>query len=323
VGPAAGAILGRATGSPERGTGTIEERPSSDARSTTVVLIGAGRAATAFGVLLQRAGHRVSAGVGRSGTRDRLRRHLPTAQFLPLDQAGPAAAAAGVVVIGVPDDVVDRACRDLATAGGFRPGQWAVHLSGSLGLDALAGATALGAEPLSLHPLQTFPTVEGGVERLPGSAVAVTAASEHGYATGEALAREVGGRPFRLADAVKPLYHAAAVFCSNYLVAVEGLAESLFRLAGLDDPLPLFAPLARAALDSALEVGPAAALTGPAARGDAGTVARNLRALAEHAPEAIPPYVALARAAADLAGQAGALDAERRAALERELARWR
>jgi predicted short-subunit dehydrogenase-like oxidoreductase (DUF2520 family) len=83
------------------------------------------------------------------------------------------------------------------------------------------------------------------------------------------------------------------------------------------------APLARAALDNVLELGPAEALTGPAVRGDAGTVRRNLQALQAHAPEVVAAYVELARVALDLGERSGRLPADGRAGVEEVLAEWR
>ena len=279
--------------------------------------MGAGRVGTGLAVLLSRAGHRIAAVSGRGASQERARRYLPDARFLSEVEA---ARAADVVILGLPDDWIREAAARIAVRGGFRREQAVVHLSGATPLAALDFARAVGATPLSLHPLQTIPDVEAAIERLPGSAMAVTAHDEEGYAIGERLAADAGGRPFRLPDDRKPLYHAAAVFCSNYLVAVEGLAERLFRAAGLDDPISLFGPLARATLDHVLEDGPAVALTGPAARGDAGTVRRNLEALERHAPDAIPAYIALARAALDLAESVGRLGPDARARVEEALA---
>jgi predicted short-subunit dehydrogenase-like oxidoreductase (DUF2520 family) len=288
-----------------------------------VAVIGAGRVGTALGVLLERAGHRVTAASGWERSRDRVRRYLPFTRFLPAQGAHSAAGAARVVILAVPDDAVGSVCSDLAARGAFGVRQRVLHLSGSVGLDALAPAEQMGAGVLSVHPLQTVPGVEEGIRRLPGSGFAVTARDEPGFAFGESLVADVGGRPFRLPDDMKPLYHAAAVFCANYLVTVEGLAERLFRLAGLERPLPVFAPLARAALDAALEKGPAAALTGPVVRGDTGTIDRNLEALARHSPDVIRPYVELASAAAELAVEGGRLSEEDRARIEEALRRWR
>jgi predicted short-subunit dehydrogenase-like oxidoreductase (DUF2520 family) len=280
--------------------------------------VGSGRVATALGVLLAEAGYSVVAASGRSGTRARVNRFLPG---LPVVSHQEAAAAASVVILGVPDDAISSTC--LAIASSLRPEQSVIHLSGSASLEILQGAREAGAGVLSLHPLQTFPGVVQAIERLPGSGIAVTALEEEGYALGERLARDVGGRPFRLDDERKPLYHAAAVFCSNYLAAVEGVAEQLFHAAGLDNPIPIFAPLARATLENVLELGPSAALTGPAARGDAGTLERNLEALREQAPWAVPAYVALAHVAAELAQGGGRLDAAGRERVEKVLAEWK
>jgi predicted short-subunit dehydrogenase-like oxidoreductase (DUF2520 family) len=282
-------------------------------------VVGAGRVGTGLAVLLSRAGHRIVAASGRNGSRARIEHYLPG---VPVVSGAEATEAADVVILGVPDDVIEPTSAELAEAGALRDGQSVVHFSGATSLDALEAARLAGATVLSLHPLQSVPTVEAAIARLPGAAMAVTAHDEVGYALGERLAADAGGRPFRLPDERKPLYHAAAVFCSNYLVAVEGLAERLFREAGLDDPVDLFAPLARATLDNVLEDGPATALTGPAARGDAGTVQRNLEALRAHAPDAAAAYVALARVALDLAEHAGTLDAEGRARVEEVLA-WK
>jgi len=133
---------------------------------------------------------------------------------------------------------------------------------------------------------------------------------------------DIGARPVRLDEEHKALYHAAAVFASNYLVAVAALAEGLFARAGLDDGLARFLPLSRASIDNVEALGAPAALTGPAARGDAGTIARNLEALAAAAPEAIPAYVALARVALDLAEDGARLEPQDRSRVEEVLARW-
>jgi predicted short-subunit dehydrogenase-like oxidoreductase (DUF2520 family) len=269
-------------------------------------------------VLLVEAGHRAVAASGREASRARVDRFLPGLRVV---SEAEAAAAGSVVIIAVPDDVIASTC--VAVAGSLRPGQSVLHVSGSASLDTLAPAREAGARTLSVHPLQTFPGVVVAIERLPGSAMAVTAGDEEGYALGERLAKDVGGRPFRLPDARKPLYHAAAVFCSNYLAAVEGIAERLFQASGIENPVPLFAPLAEATLDNVLQLGPSAALTGPAARGDAGTLQRNLDTLRAEAPWAIPAYVSLAHVSAAMAERHGRLDADGRSRIEKVLATWK
>jgi predicted short-subunit dehydrogenase-like oxidoreductase (DUF2520 family) len=285
-----------------------------------VAVIGAGRVGTALAVRLLDAGHRIVAISGRAGTADRAARYLPG---VPIRPAPIAARGVEVVIIGTPDDLIEATASLLAGESAIGEGQTAIHLSGATSLGALSAPRVAGAEVLSVHPLQTFPDVDAALSRIPGSGIAVTALSEAGYVLGERLARDVGGRSFRLADEAKPLYHAAAVFASNYLVAITALADELFRDAGIPEPTEFFLPLQRATLDNVATMGPAAALTGPAIRGDAGTVAANLEALAKHAPEAVPAYVALADVALQLAHRSGRLSTVGRAAVEGVLDPWR
>jgi predicted short-subunit dehydrogenase-like oxidoreductase (DUF2520 family) len=285
-----------------------------------VAVVGAGRVGTALGVLWSRAGHRIVAVSGGSATPERAAEHLPG---VPVVSNAEAARDAGVVVIATPDGAIPVVCDEVVRGGAIGPGIAVAHVSGALGLDALASARSAGATTLSLHPLQTCPTVDAAVERLPGAAFAITAESAGGFALGERLSLDAGGRPFALEDEAKPLYHAAAVFASNYLVTVTALAHELERVAGVPDPAGALAPLQEATFANVARVGPAAALTGPAVRGDAGTVTRNLEALADRAPEAVRAYVALADLALELAERSGRLPAEGRDAVEEALARWR
>lgn len=284
-----------------------------------VSVLGAGRVGTAVSVLLVRAGHRVVAVSGRAPTRDRASRHLPDVPVLEPEEA---CRAGELVLIAVPDDEIAGMVERLAAAGAFREGQWAVHLSGAAGLDVLEPARRAGARILAVHPLQTFPTVEAALDRIPGSAAAVTAVEPEGYALGERIAADLGTRPFRLDDAVRPLYHAAAVFASNYLIVTSAVAEDLLREAGVPEPARAMAPLQRASLENVERLGAARALTGPAVRGDATTVDRNLSALEDSAPWAVPVYVELCRLALELGTRGGRLPAERRAGVEEVLARW-
>jgi predicted short-subunit dehydrogenase-like oxidoreductase (DUF2520 family) len=112
------------------------------------------------------------------------------------------------------------------------------------------------------------------------------------------------------------------VFASNALVTVSAIAESLFSAAGVPDPRAAMAPLQRASLANVEALGAARALTGPAVRGDAGTIRRNLDALSRQEPDLIPVYVALARSALHLAERSGRVAPAARAAVEDVLAEW-
>jgi predicted short-subunit dehydrogenase-like oxidoreductase (DUF2520 family) len=122
--------------------------------------------------------------------------------------------------------------------------------------------------------------------------------------TADRLARAVGLRPFRLAPKAKPLYHAAAVFASNYFVVVAAVAQRLLRHAGLSDADAWAAlrPLVAGTLENMASADPRAALTGPVARGDAATILRHLYALTADDAKL---YQSLGRAALELARKSG------------------
>jgi predicted short-subunit dehydrogenase-like oxidoreductase (DUF2520 family) len=284
-----------------------------------VAVIGAGTVGTAVAVLLRRGGHRLVGVSGGAATEDRATTHLPG---VPVREPVDAAAGAELVVIGTPDDAIEPAVAELATAGALATGTWVLHLSGSLGLDALRAAVEVGGRRLALHPLQTFPDVGAALEGLPGCWIAVTADDTEGARIGEGLVEDLHGVPFALSDELRPLYHAAAVFASNSVVTVSAIAESLFEAAGVPDPRAAMAPLQRATLDHVERLGAAGALTGPALRGDAGTVRRNLEALERHAPELVSVYVALARSTLQLAERSGRASPAARSAVEDVLAGW-
>jgi predicted short-subunit dehydrogenase-like oxidoreductase (DUF2520 family) len=283
-------------------------------------VIGAGRAGTAVAVLLLRAGHTIVGVSGRGPTRDRAARFLPEVPVV--EPAEVVRRADDLVVVAVPDDLIGPVVEQVASQRAFRAGQWVAHLSGATPLGVLEPARLAGARRLGVHPLQTFPDPSAGIARIPGSTIALEADDDEGFFVAERLAEDLMGVPFRLAGEHRAMYHAAAVFASNYLVAASSVAEALLRAAGVPDPVAAMRPLQRATVENVASMGPAAALTGPAVRGDAGTIERNLEALAHELPWAVPPYVEMARVALDLATRDGRLSQAGRAEVEEVLGRW-
>jgi predicted short-subunit dehydrogenase-like oxidoreductase (DUF2520 family) len=280
-----------------------------------IAIVGAGTVGTAVAIRWRDAGHAIVGVTGRDATRERAARWLPG---VPVDDVAAVVREAEVVAIAVPDRAIAAAATDVA--GAIRPGAAVLHLSGSLGLAALQPVATAGGVRLALHPLQTFADVEGAVRALDGTSIAVTAAEDDGWRLGDELAVDLGGRPFHLPDGDRALYHAAAVFASNYLVAVSGAAATLFGAAQVPDPMQAMRPLQEATLTNVHRLGPRDALTGPAVRGDADTIARNLEAIGAAAPSLVELYVALCRAAMDVASDR--LGSEDRQRVEEVLARW-
>ncbi|HEX5497329.1 MAG TPA: DUF2520 domain-containing protein [Mycobacteriales bacterium] len=292
-----------ATGRPAR----PDERPA----RLTVGVVGAGRVGSVLGAALARTGHTVvaAAGVSRDSVR-RAGRLLPGVPLLPADEV---VARSGLVLLAVPDDVLAGLVAGLAGAGRWRAGQLVAHVSGAHGVAVLDPAARSGALPLAVHPAMTFTDRPEDVDRLTGVSFGVTAPDPL-RPVAEALVVEMGGEPVWIPEPARPLYHLALAAGANHLVTLVAQSMDLLRGAGVDDPARVLAPLLGAALDNALRSGNAA-LTGPVARGDAGTVAVHLGTLAAHDPGAVPAYVALARLTADRALASGRLRPEQAEAL--------
>lgn len=195
------------------------------------------------------------------------------------------AAGVDVVFLAVPDDAIAE------VAGAIEPvaGTAVLHLSGSRGLDVLAPHARAG----SVHPLASLPDPVTGARRLLDRCTFAVAGDP---AAAEVVAA-LGGRAIAVADAERARYHAAAAVASNHLVALTAQVERLASLAGV--PADTYWPLMRDTLDNVARVGSGRALTGPAARGDVGTIERHLEALP---PDEHDLYLLLAGEAARLGG---------------------
>ncbi|MEK6443044.1 Rossmann-like and DUF2520 domain-containing protein [Pseudonocardia sp. T1-2H] len=271
-----------------------------------VGVVSAGRVGAALGAVLSGVGHQVVAisGVSRASVH-RAETMLPGVPLLPPDEV---VQRADLAVLAVPDDVLPGLVRGLANAGCFRPGQIVVHTSGAHGISVLDPAVEHDVLPIALHPVMTFTGREEDVQRLLACSVGVTAREddEAAWSVGEALVVEIGAEPVRIAEAVRPLYHAALAHGANHLVTLVRDAVELLEDAGIRPAERLLGPLLSAALDNALRHGDRA-LTGPVARGDAGTVRKHLRELDAVDPELADTYRTLARRTAYRAGAAGLL----------------
>jgi predicted short-subunit dehydrogenase-like oxidoreductase (DUF2520 family) len=187
-----------------------------------------------------------------------------------------------LVLLCVPDGAIAAVAADVPV------GPWVAHVSGATPLAALDPHE----RRFSMHPLQTF-TRSRGAEQLDGAWAAVTAETDEARATGWWIAETLGLRPFDLADSARTLYHAGAVFGSNYIVTLQRAASLLFEAAGA--PPEALEPLMRRTIENGFE------LTGPISRGDWATVAAHREAIAESRPELDHLYETLAGATLALA----------------------
>jgi predicted short-subunit dehydrogenase-like oxidoreductase (DUF2520 family) len=233
----------------------------------SIRIIGPGRAGTSLAAALSARGWEFAGFLGRN------------------DELANAARGVDVLVIATPDDVV----ADVADTVVPVPTTTVVHLSGSLGLDAL------GPHPrrAGLHPLVPLPNPEVGAARLVSGVTFAVA----GDPVARTLAGVLGGRVVEVDDDDRAAYHAAACIAANHVVALLGQVERVAASVGLD--LESFLPLTRAAVDDVAELGPHDALTGPARRGDWATLSRHLDALPKDERTGYQAGAALATRLAD------------------------
>jgi predicted short-subunit dehydrogenase-like oxidoreductase (DUF2520 family) len=245
-------------------TQTPRSRRAEARGQARIAIVGAGRLGSAL------AGALTAAGVDVQG---------------PLGRGEGPTADRDVVLLCVPDAHIEAAAAALA------PGPAVGHCSAATTLAALAPHTAF-----SLHPLMAVTHAGASFD---GVTAAIAGATPEALGVAEALCDALGMRPLRIADADRAAYHAAASVASNYLVALEDLAERLAATVGLERE-PLVA-LVQATVGNWATLGSQAALTGPVARGDEATVARQRAAVAEVAPADLELFDALTDATRRLA----------------------
>ena len=262
--------------------------------ATAVGVVGAGRAGQGLALALHQAGCSVRLYGRRSVA-------VPPPLSLDVGSAErppPWLGEVDAILLAVRDDALPGAAAVLAPA--VSPAHVVLHLSGSQGLAALEALRSSGAAVGSLHPLQTLVDPYAVPAALKGARAAVEG-EPRAREMAERLSRALGMVPFAIAGGAKALYHAAAVFASNYLVACAAVGARLLETAGAPphEAWPALRPLVEGTLRNLLALeSPSLALTGPVARGDAATVARHVAALTG---DDLVLYRALGRTALDIA----------------------
>jgi len=270
---------------------------------TTLNLVGAGHVGRVLG--------RLFAAGGAFTVQDVLTRSAASSEAaLAFIGAGHACAAveqmrpAGAWMLAVGDDAIGPACAALVASQGERlAGATVFHCSGAKASGELAAARAAGAFVASVHPVRSFADPAAVAESFSGTWCGIEGDRE-ALAVLEPGFEAIGARLVRIDPAAKTVYHAAAVFASNYLVTVLDAALRAYEAAGVPPQVAreLARPLASEALDNVFRLGPEGALSGPVARGDFATVARQQEAVARWDLETgrfyeamVAPTAALAR----------------------------
>lgn len=272
-----------------------------------IAILGCGKVGTAVGHLLKRAGHDIVAVA--DADLEAARRAVAYTGGEPTTDPVRAAREAGCILITTNDDSIAGVCEAVADGGGVEPGNRVVHTSGAGGLDLLRAAGLRGALTACIHPMQTFADVDSAIRKIPGSTFGITA-DERVLPWAEGIVGDLGGRPFFVRDEDKALYHAAACMASNYLVTLMYLVEEVYGVMGLGrkEAMRAFWPLVRGTIANLEEKGTIASLTGPIARGDAGTVEKHMRSFRGRCPALTGIYREMGLLTVDLAARRGVLD---------------
>jgi len=221
-----------------------------------------------------------------------------------------------VVWVCVPDDALDDVAASLAAVSHPWSDTLVAHTSGARPASALASLADAGSTCLSFHPVQTF-TLQTPSDAFKGIVVGVEGADD-AVPFGLSLARELGARAVRIATEDKTRYHCAAALASNGLVALMAAVEEVLASIGVtgDDATALIRPLVDRTWQSLADASVEDVLTGPAARGDRGTIRAHLEALQETTPHLTPLYAALTTEAVRVARRSTLDDAAAASLLE-------
>lgn len=279
---------------------TATDCPSPSARPT-IAIIGLGRVGSVLGRALHQARYSICAVSSRDP-----QKAAATASRFGAQATDPVSAArrADLTLLTISDDALASFTVELAAQGAWRAGQYVVHASGVSPASVLAAASAQGAIVGAFHPLAAFANPQTSLP--PGITFAVEAlAPLHDLLW--RIADDLGGQALDLAPGDKTLYHAAAVIASNYTVTLAALATQIFERLGAtpEQGLRALLPLMRTTLDNLQQQGLPAALTGPLARGDVGTIRRHVQALDQDVPLVGELYRCLAHGTLPLAQQRG------------------
>jgi len=215
-------------------------------------------------------------------------------------------AEADIYLIATPDDQIARCCEQLAASGLVKPGVVVFHCSGALPSAVLAPAAAGGALTASIHPVRSFASPEQVALSFAGTWCGVEG-DKAALAVLRPLFTRIGAKLVDIDPAAKTVYHAAAVFACNYLVTLLDVAVQAYGHAGIarDVAMQMMAPLVHKTVDQAFAAGTPAALSGPIARGDMETVARQQAAVSAWDADKGELYALLAKETLALAQRRG------------------
>lgn len=216
----------------------------------------------------------------------------------------PVEPGAELILLGVPDDRLPVAAGSLATRwGNGLQGRLVAQLGAAGSLSQLNELAELGAHTGLLHPLMSFPRRWTAGDPLPQIPCWSLCGADAFRAPLRELLSGLEAQWVELSEEEQLPYHLACVFSANALPVLLGMACKLWPASSRDKALPMLEPILRQVVGNSVNHGPAAALSGPVARGDRRTVQAHLDWLREHEPGLVAAYLEFQGGALELREQ--------------------
>jgi len=280
-----------------------------------VGIIGAGKVGSVLAIALQQAGLEICAvSGGRSESAKILADRIGG---LFCRDTVRVAREANILLIATPDREIKTVVDILITSGEMRTGQIVFHVCGSQSAEILAGLRSFGVAVGSIHPLQSFSSIEAGLQHLGGSYFAIDG-DEQALSKAKEFVKKLSGICLYVPPAERALYHAAACMASNYLTALLHSTAALMKTFGVDETQAIKAlhPILQGTLTNIETYGTLQALTGPIVRGDVVTIRHHLQKIEEQIPSQAQLYRELGKYTLAMAKQRHTLSAEQIASLD-------
>lgn len=273
----------------------------------TIGIIGAGVVGTAIGVALSSKGFEITGcyDIKSESTQQLLER----TGCAPCLSPQHVSRSADILFITTSDTSIQEVADELAERKAFHTGQVVVHMSGAQSSEILDRAKEFGAKVLSVHPIQSFASLDRAIENLPGSVFSIEG-DKDAYDVGVCIVETLDGEYFFISREAKPLYHAGACVVSNYLVTLIDFGVKLLESTGIPrkNAVKALMPLINGTINNIENIGIPRALTGPIARGDISTINKHLDCLEQMAPELMKLYSWLGFYTANIALEKGTID---------------
>jgi predicted short-subunit dehydrogenase-like oxidoreductase (DUF2520 family) len=288
------------------------------ARSTAInkmkpsfAIVGCGKVGTSLGWFLSKRGYPPAGVAGRHLESARTAADIIGTDIFS-DKPWEITGRADIVFITTPDDAIAETCRGIIGQNGLKENSVVLHCSGSLPSTILSTGERSDIHIGSLHPLQSFASIK--TDRNPfRDIIAAVEGDETAVQIARGIATDLGAICIEIKTEAKPLYHAAAVVASNYLVSLMDLSFRLIAAAGItgSDAVRVLYPLVKGTLGNIEKIGIPNALTGPISRGDVETVADHLNRMLTEVPELVSIYKSIGRHTVGLAVDKGTLSEEK------------